>query len=130
MVEQEQRTSTSRGRRTRWGSRVLAVLVLLGVSVVPIASASAAEITIQSVIGYWHSPVDSMPGPQPGDPVITNGDPISSISWGSTSGSQSGYDFIATIPPPFDLPGTIPFFSMGTFQHRNFTVGQPWLVSF
>ena len=72
-----------------------------------------------------------MPGVQAGDPVITNGDPISSISWGTTNGQQSGYDFIAAqpLPPPFDLPGPIPYFALGTFQHRNFTVGQPWLVS-
>ena len=72
-----------------------------------------------------------MPGVQPGEPVITNGDPISSISWGDTTGQQSGYDFIAAqpLPPPFDLPGVIPYFSLGTFQHRNFVVGEPWLVS-
>ncbi|RZV37387.1 MAG: DUF11 domain-containing protein, partial [Chromatiales bacterium] len=129
MVGREQQTCTSRGRRAHLGHRALAALLLLGMSLVPIASASAAEITITSVNGFWHSPVDNMPGVQPGDPVITNGDPISSISWGTTTGDQSGYDFIASIPPPFELPGTIPYFSMGTFQHRNFSVGQPWLVS-
>ncbi len=72
-----------------------------------------------------------MPGVQPGDPVITNGNPTSSISWGTTTGPQSGYDFITAqpLPPPFDLPGPIPYFSLGTFQHRNFTVSEPWLVS-
>ena len=73
--------------------------------------------------------MDNVPGSQPGDPVITNGDPVSSISWGTTTGSQSGYDFIATLPAPFTLPGPIPFFSLGTFQHRNFSVGDPSLVS-
>ena len=102
--------------------------LIFGLSL-PAGSALAAEITIISVNGIWHSPVDSQPGSQSGDPVITNGDPTSSISWGTTSGQQSGYDFIASVPPPFDLPGPVPFFSMGTFQHRNFTVSQPWLVS-
>ena len=91
--------------------------------------ASAAEITYLSVRGLWHSPVDTEPGTQPGDPAITNGNPTSSISWGTTSGSQSGYDFMATMPPPFSLPGPIPFFSLGTFQHRNFEVDDPWLTS-
>ena len=110
------------------------MLALVGMSLatlVPTGAALAAEITFVSVVGSWRDPVDSLPGDQAGDPVITNGDPISSISWGTTSGQQSGYDFIVSspLPPPFELPGAIPYFSLGTFQHRNFTVGQPWLVS-
>ena len=108
---------------------LLGVLALASVALVPTGSALAAEITFVSVVGTWRDPVDNVPGSQPGDPVITNGDPISSISWGTTSGSQSGYDFIATLPPPFTLPGPIPYFSLGTFQHRNFEVGDPSLVS-
>ena len=42
---------------------------------------------------------------------------------------QSGYDFTATIPPPFTLPGPIPFFSLGSFTHRNFEVDDPSLTS-
>jgi len=108
---------------------VLALLVLACAASFPAGSASAAEITFVSVVGSWRDPTDTVPGSQPGDPVITNGDPISSISWGTTSGDQSGYDFIATLPAPFTLPGPIPFFSLGTFQHRNFVVGEPWLTS-
>ena len=117
------------GGRVRSNSRFLVLLAFLAVAFVPTGNALAAEITFVSVNGFWQNPVDSMPGSQPGDPVITNGDPISSISWGTTTGSQSGYDFIATLPPPFDLPGPIPYFSLGTFQHRNFEVGEPSLVS-
>ena len=111
--------------------RILALSAVLwsSLALVPAGSASAAEITFVSVAGYWRDPVDSVPGSQPGDPVIINGDPISSISWGTTTGEQSGYDFIATLPPPFSLPGPIPYFSLGTFQHRNFVVGEPWLTS-
>ncbi len=108
---------------------ILGALVLASGAFVPAGSASAAEITFVSVVGFWSDPVDTVPGSQPGDPVITNGDPTSSISWGTTTGPQSGYDFIATLPPPFTLPGPIPYFSLGTFQHRNFEVDEPWLVS-
>ena len=94
------------GMVCRAGVRLLAALALL--AFVPIGNASAAEITFVSVVGSWHDPVDTDPGSQPGDPVITNGNPTSSISWGTTAGSQSGYDFIATLPPPFTLPGPIP----------------------
>ncbi len=92
-------------------------------------TASAAEITYSAVSGAWRDPVDNLPGSQPGDPVIMNGNPISSIVWGDTLGSQSGYDFTATTPPPFTLPGPIPFFSLGSFTHRNFEVGDPSLTS-
>ena len=108
---------------------ILGVSVLALLALVPTGSASAAEITFVSVVGSWRDPVDTVPGIQPGDPAITNGSPISSITWGTTSGSQSGYDFTATLPPPFTLPGPMPFFSLATFTHRNFEVGEPWLVS-
>ena len=108
---------------------ILLVSVLASLALLPSGSAWAADITFVSVVGSWRDPVDNVPGSQPGDPVIANGNPISSISWGTTTGPQSGYDFIATLPPPFTLPGPIPYFSLGTFQHRNFVVGQPWLVS-
>ena len=117
------------GRAPRLLLGLLAVAFSAIAAIVPTGNASAAEITFVSVVGTWRDPVDNVPGSQPGDPVITNGDPISSISWGTTSGSQSGYDFIATLPPPFTLPGPIPFFSLGTFQHRNFEVDDPSLVS-
>jgi uncharacterized repeat protein (TIGR01451 family) len=108
---------------------MLLVFVAALVALAPTGGASAAQITYTSVTGTWHDPVDNVPGSQPGDPVITNGIPTSSISWGTTSGSQSGYDFTATIPPPFTLPGPIPFFSLGTFTHRNFEVNDPSLTS-
>jgi len=108
---------------------VACALLIASFASIPAGSALAAEITFVSVVGSWRDPVDSVAGSQPGDPVITNGDPISSISWGTTTGPQSGYDFIATLPPPFTLPGPIPYFSLGTFQHRNFAVGEPSLVS-
>ena len=101
----------------------LAALVLSG-------TASAAEITYSSVSGVWHDPTDNLPGSQPGDPVITNGTPTSIIRWGDTTGTpQSGYDFTATLPPPFALPGPIPFFSLGSFTHRNYAVDDPSLTS-
>src|SRR5687767_10115867 len=85
--------------------RAVAVTTLVAAlaALLPAGRASAAEITYTSVTGIWHDPVDNLPGSQPGDPVITNGNPTSIIRWGvPTSGpSQSGYDFTATLPPPF-----------------------------
>ena len=107
----------------------LGAWILASAALVPAGSALAAEITFQSAVGFWRDAEDNVPGSQPGDPAITNGDPTSSISWGTTTGQQSGYDFIATLPAPFELPGPIPFFSLGTFQHRNFEVGEPFLTS-
>ncbi len=108
----------------------LTILLFAAVCAVPTGSASAAEITYASVTGTWHDPVDNLPGSQPGDPVITNGTPTSSIVWGvHVRSPQSGYDFTATLPPPLTLPGPVPFFSLGTFTHRNFEVADPSLTS-
>jgi len=108
----------------------ISILLLALIALSPTKNASAAEITYQSVTGIWHDPVDNLPGVQPGDPVITNGTPTSSINWGTTSGTpQSGYDFTGAVPPPFTLPGPIPFFSLGSFTHRNYAVGDPSLTS-
>ena len=117
------------GTRVRRSAGVLAPLVFALLALVPVGSVSAATITYQSVVGIWHDPVDNVPGTQPGDPVITNGDPTSIIRWGDTSGQQSGYDITVSVPPPFTLPGPIPFFSLGTFEHHNFVVGDPSLTS-
>ena len=108
----------------------LAIPLLAAVCLLALAgSASAAQISYVSISGIWHDPMDNLPGSQPGDPVITNGTPTSSITWGTTSGSQSGYDFTGTLPPPLTFPGPVPFFSLGTFTHRNFEVSDPSLTS-
>jgi uncharacterized repeat protein (TIGR01451 family) len=113
-------------------SVVLSAWVLALVALLATANASAAQITYMSLTGSWHDPTDNLPGSQPGDPVITNGNPTSIIRWGTvTSTPQSGYDFTAAspLPPPFDLPGVVPFFSLGSFVHRNFAVDDPSLTS-
>ena len=109
---------------------VLSALVAALVALLPAPSASAAEITYTSLTGSWHDPVDNVPGSQPGDPVITNGAPTSIIRWGDDT-PQSGYDFNAAdpLPPPFQLPGPLPFFSLGSFVHHNFAVDDPSLTS-
>ena len=129
MRRESQDNEMQRTRSSWLTSFLFAILLLASAVLVPAGSASAAEITFVSVEGFWRDPVDSLPGAQPGDPAITNGTPISSISWGTTTGQQSGYDFESTLPPPFTLPGPIPYFSLGSFTHRNFAVDQPWLVS-
>ena len=113
-------------------SLALSAVVSVLFALVPAASASAATITYVSLTGAWHDPTDNLPGSQPGDPVITNGNPTSIIRWGTvTSTPQSGYDFTAAspLPPPFQLPGVVPFFSLGSFVHRNFAVDDPSLTS-
>jgi hypothetical protein len=110
----------------------LSALAAVLFALLPAASASAAQITYTSLTGFWHDPTDNLAGSQPGDPVITNGTPTSIIRWGTTSGTpQSGYDFTAAspLPPAFELPGPLPFFSLGSFVHRNFAVDDPSLVS-
>ena len=86
------------------------------------SAAAQGQLTFTSAAANWHDPTDNVPGSQPGDPVITNGVPTSSISWGTTSGPQSGYDVTITIPDPQTFP-------VATFSHRNFPVSDPSLTS-
>src|SRR6185436_13672295 len=123
-------SSTNKFRKVSSWMRILvsALLVFALTGRVSPAQSPPAQITFVSIQGIWHDPIDNMPGSQPGDPVITNGTPTSSISWGQTSGTpQSGYDFTAALPPPTTYPG--PSFSFGTFTHRNFAVNSPSLTS-
>src|SRR5262245_32485877 len=106
--------------------------VLVAVLAVPVLAWSAppAQITVVSVTGNWHDAVDNVPGSQRGEPLIRNGVPTSSVNWGVTSGAQSGYDFTRKIPGTQTLPpAPTPFFPLGTFTHRNFTVTDPSLTS-
>jgi uncharacterized repeat protein (TIGR01451 family) len=113
------------------GSLPITILLLAFVALLSIDRASAAEITIQSLTGVWHDPVanEGAPG-DAGYPVITNGMPTSIVRWGDDT-PQSGYDFNAAnpLPAPFQLPGTLPFFSLGSFVHHNFVVADPSLTS-
>jgi len=77
-----ERVRTSRGT---WSALQRALLVVLFASLVPIASA-AQTITFTSATATWSNAQDNVPGSQPGDPVIANGVPTSSIGrWSSPS---------------------------------------------
>ena len=106
--------------------RLLILCALVHALLLPVLTRSAAaqaQVTFTSAAANWHDPTDNVPGVQPGDPVITNGVPTSSISWGTTSGTpQSGYDVTITIPDPQQFP-------VATFSHRNFAVSDPSLTS-
>jgi hypothetical protein len=105
----------------------IAILLLALIALLPTGSALAAQITIQSLTGIWHDPTANIGSPgNPGYPVITNGSPTSIVRWGDDT-PQSGYDFNAAnpLPPPFQLPGTLPFFSHGSFVHQNLVVDDP-----
>src|SRR5262245_16829169 len=100
-------------------------LLLLTAALLLLGSAPAqaqAQITFTAAAANWHDALDNVPGSQPGDPVITNGVPTSSISWGTTAGQQSGYDVTITIPDPNQFP-------VATFAHRNFAISDPSLTS-
>ncbi len=108
---------------TKLCNALCALLLGMGAALLPAGRAAAqAQITFTSAAAFWHDALDNVPGSQPGDPVITNGVPTSSISWGTTSGPQSGYDVSITIPDPQSFP-------VATFSHRNFPVSDPSLTS-
>jgi uncharacterized repeat protein (TIGR01451 family) len=105
--------------------RLLILSALVHALLLPVLTRSAAaqaQITFTSAAALWHDALDNLPGSQPGDPAITNGVPTSSVSWGTTSGPQNGYDVSITIPDPQTFP-------VATFAHRNFPVSSPSLTS-
>ncbi len=106
-------------------TRLVILCALVHALLLPLLTRSASaqgQLTFTSAAANWHDALDDVPGSQPGDPVITNGVPTSSISWGTTSGPQSGYDVTITIPDPLTFP-------VATFSHRNFPVSDPSLTS-
>lgn len=106
------------GARRLGGALGVLVTVFLFVFSQPSA---AQQITFTSATASWRNAQDNLPGSQPGEPVITNGIPTSSISWGGAT-PQSGYDVTITIPDPTMFP-------VADFSHRNFTVPDPSLTS-
>src|SRR5689334_10444267 len=79
-------------------------------------TASAAQISVVSMVGNWRNATYSGSG---GVGTIANGDPTSSINWGG-SVAVSGYDFTKNIPGTQTLPpAPTPLFPLGTFTHRN-----------
>jgi len=101
-------------------ARALGVLFALLFLSLP-SSSAAQQITFTSASASWRDAQDNVPGSQPGEPVITNGVPTSSVSWGGAT-PQSGYDVTITIPDPMSPP-------VADFAHRNFTVPPPSLTS-
>lgn len=121
------RVTRSSGAKLGWIEILLLALIVL----LPTGRASAADVSILSLTGIWHDPTANSGNPgDPGYPVITNGSPTSIVRWGNDT-PQSGYDFNAAnpLPPPFQLPGALPFFSLGSFVHLNFVVADPSLTS-
>ena len=100
---------------------VLFAALFLSLLLAPSPSTAQPVITFTSATASWKNAQDNLPGSQPGDPVITNGVPTSSISWGGAF-PQSGYDVTITIPDPTMFP-------VADFSHRNFTVPDPSLTS-
>ena len=92
MLAQEQRGARTRGRAQR---ALFAVLFLALLVLLP-SSSAAQVITFSSASASWRDAQDNVPGSQPGDAVITNGVPTSSISWG---GRTPPYPYSGTVNP-------------------------------
>lgn len=77
-------------------------------------SASAAVLTVDTITSAWQNTVGGG-----GTVNTTNGDPTSSLRWG-TGGSQSGYDFTRNAVPLNMSEGAA--VSLGMFNHLNFPI--------
>ncbi|MCE5261897.1 MAG: THxN family PEP-CTERM protein [Deltaproteobacteria bacterium] len=87
-----------------------------------------ADLTVNSVVGSWANAQPA--GSSPGDPVIANGNPLSTVRWGIPvyPQHQSGYDFLA-VTTPFNAVVDGTAFGLGTFTHHNYPVYAPSLTS-
>jgi hypothetical protein len=86
-------------------------------------------VTIQNIVGTFSDPTV---GPGTGTLPTTGGAGTATptVRWGTTTGQQSGYDFIATGAP---IETTVPptpsaDFALGDFKHLNFVISQPFLT--
>jgi hypothetical protein len=86
-------------------------------------------VTIQNIVGTFSDPTV---GPGTGTLPTTGGAGTATptVRWGTTTGQQSGYDFIATGAP---IETTVPptpsaDFALGDFKHLNFVISPPFLT--
>lgn len=81
--------------------------------------ASAATITVESVVGAWSNAI--------GGTNVTYSPPAGSdaqhaeLRWGAPMSGQSGYDFDGLAPPPIGI-NVGEEFAVGTFTHLNFPI--------
>ncbi|WP_298921724.1 THxN family PEP-CTERM protein [uncultured Roseobacter sp.] len=75
--------------------------------------ATAATLDITGIDSSWNDVV-------PGGVTVNNGDPTSSMRWG-TGASQSGYDFTDAPTPILGLAADTQFV-VGNFNHLNFPI--------
>lgn len=95
-------------------SSALALVMMAG-------AAQAAMVTLSNLQVQW---VDTTGGVNV-TPTPTAAAGTSSISWGTTTGPQSGYDFAveSPAPGPFVVPPSTGAFELGVFTHRNRPIG-------
>jgi hypothetical protein len=78
----------------------------------------ASTINVSDVDGGWQNSIPSV--------TITNGDPTSTASWGTSTGyGRSSYVFTALIPPPQSVvlpPSPSAWIQLGNFTHNNMPV--------
>lgn len=103
-----------------------AALTFLVIAATPVL---ATSFTISDVDGAFSS---ALP-PGTTNLTIVNGDPLSTIRWGEPFGSdqQSGYDFLALVPPPIVgvVPPTTAWLPLADFTHHNFPITGTFLTS-
>ena len=86
-------------------------------------------VTLTNITGTWFNPTPIV------GITITNGNPLSSIRWGTPAPPntfQSGYDYTAAAGPlnfTVNPPPSTPTQLIGTFNHLNFPVFPPNLQS-
>ena len=105
------------------------LLVVACAAFLPAGSALAAEITILSVNGSWYDPVDNMPGSQAWRSGHYQRRPDIEHQLGHDVGNAEWLRLYRDHSAAIRSARTHPVLFNGRFQHRNFSVSPPSLVS-
>jgi hypothetical protein len=102
--------------------------LLCAVLLVCSSNVFASTITVSDVVSSWQNSIPPAP-----PIIISNGDPTSTASWGTSTGfGPSSYVFTHTIPPDVSVvvpPSPSALFKLGNFTHNNNTIDAPFLES-
>ena len=102
--------------------------LLCAVLLVCSSNVFASTITVSDVVSSWQNSIPPAP-----PIIISNGDPTSTASWGTSTGfGPSSYVFTHTIPPAESVgvpPSPSALFKLGNFTHNNNPIDGPFLES-
>jgi hypothetical protein len=109
-------------------NKVLAAAAAIALTL-PALPAFATTVSIKDIVGTFSDPTVG-PGAGTLPTIGGSGSATPTLRWGTTTGAQSGYDFVA-VPGQIDTivpPTPSADFALGDFKHLNFVINRPFLT--